>query len=66
MSEDNSVSVVVDLSRQVTELKEQVEDLEFAVTQLTEIVSRVDDNYHNLTDRLVIKTIQKMNQEKGG
>lgn len=53
-----------ELKQQVDELQSQVIELGFAVAQLTDFVSKVDANYHSLTDQLVIKTIQKMKTDR--
>lgn len=60
------MSEVEVLRRQVSDLQEEVADLSFAVKQLTALVNKVDTNYHELTDRLVIKALQKLNQENEG
>ena len=60
------MSEVEALKQQVSDLQEEVADLSFAVKQLTALVNKVDTNYHELTDRLVIKALQKLNQENGG
>lgn len=54
------------LKQEVAELRGEVETLSFAVTRLTELVTKIDANYHELTDKLVLKALQRMNQEKEG
>lgn len=60
------MSEVDELKQQVTQLQDEVNDLTFAVSQLAKHVADIEDKYHRLTDQLVIKAIQKINQENQG